>query len=926
VATVDGNGLVTALTAGSATLTATSETKSGSAAITVSVVPVASVAVTPPGARVPVGGTVQLTATPKDSLGGPLSGRVVTWASSAPGVATVDGSGLVTGVGAGLATVTATSESKNSSVTITVTVVPVASVTVTPATPGIRVGGTVQLTATPRDGAGAPLTGRLITWTSSAPGVASVNGSGLVTGVLAGSATLTATSETKSGSATVTVTVVPVASVTVTPPSTSIVVGGTLQLSATPLDSIGGALSGRLVTWVSTAPGVATVDASGLVTGVAVGSAAIIATSETKSDTATVTVTVVPVATVTVTPASAGIRVGGKVQLTATPRDGAGAPLTGRAVAWTSSAPGVASVNGSGLVSGVAAGSATLTATSETKTGSAAVTVTLAPVASVTVTPASATIQPAATIQLTATLRDSLNNILSGRVITWVSGAPPVASVNGSGLVTGVAPGSATVTATSEAKSGSSSITVPIPAPPPPPPPPVGLCTDTMPPGVPAPLRTFYVDALTGNDAADGLSAGTAWRTLGKANTVARAGDLFLLSGTFTGQVVHPTVSGTAAAKIVYRTKPGAVASIVGGQYGVIIWLQGVSHIVVDGLEVSNESYLAEIMYGANNNWLRNLYLHDGGTGLLFITASDNRFEDSRLERIGNEAANAGEAIFIQNGSNRNRIVRNTISYAGHGIISISYQNAAEATSDDNVIEGNDLSNPWALGIGLYGKTNRTIVQCNKIHNTANGTGPNYARAGVEVDGNANIIRFNEIYRAGAQGLTIQGRSLFGFTQNGVNNHVYHNTFWGNGGESVQLIQKDVGNVQNNVIENNIFWNDGGYSYGGIYAVTMELYWATTPWPAGTANGNIVRNNIFPTGQSLLLVIRSTANESYTLASAQATLVGWATNLQVNPLFVNEAAGNVQLQSLSPAINFGRIIAGIPYLGIAPDLGAHELR
>jgi hypothetical protein len=48
--------------------------------------------------------------------------------------------------------------------------------------------------------------------------------------------------------------------------------------------------------------------------------------------------------------------------------------------------------------------------------------------------------------------------------------------------------------------------------------------------------------------------------------------------------------------------------------------------------------------------------------------------------------------------------------------------------------------------------------------------------------------------------------------------------------------------------------------------------------------------------------------------------------VQADPLFVNEAAGDVRLQNASPAINVGRILAGIPYLGLAPDLGAHELR
>src|SRR5207245_1362321 len=97
-------------------------------------------------------------------------------------------------------------EGKSGTSSITVTFVPVASVAVTPPAPSIQVGQTVQLTATPRDASGNPLTGRVVTWSSSNSAVASVSSSGLVTGKAAGSATITATSEGKSGSAAVMVT------------------------------------------------------------------------------------------------------------------------------------------------------------------------------------------------------------------------------------------------------------------------------------------------------------------------------------------------------------------------------------------------------------------------------------------------------------------------------------------------------------------------------------------------------------------------------------------------------------------------------------------------------------------------------------------------------------------------------------------------
>jgi uncharacterized protein YjdB len=248
------------------------------------------VSVTPATAGINVGATQQLTATPKDASGNTLTGRTITWASDNTAAATVSSSGLVKGIAAGTAHVTATCESQSGSSTITVTLVPVASVSVTPATAGINVGATQQLSATPKDASGNTLTGRTITWASDNTAAATVSSSGLVKGIAAGSAHVTATCESQSGSSTITVTLVPVASVAVSPSSATIGVSATQQLSATPKDAGGNALSGRTITWSTDNVAAATVSSSGLVTGIAAGSATITATCEGKSGTCAITV------------------------------------------------------------------------------------------------------------------------------------------------------------------------------------------------------------------------------------------------------------------------------------------------------------------------------------------------------------------------------------------------------------------------------------------------------------------------------------------------------------------------------------------------------------------------------------------------------------------------------------------------------------
>lgn len=170
------------------------------------------------------------------------------------------------------------------------------------------------------------------------------------------------------------------------------------------------------------------------------------------------------VSTVTVTVSPSQITVGATASATAELRSGAGAVLTGRSVDWSSSAPAIASVNSAGVVSAIAAGSATITATSEGKSGSAPIAVAPAPVATVAITLALPTLTLGATTTASAVLRDERGATLTGRAITWSSTSPSVAAVSTDGAITTLAVGTTTITASSEGKSASATLTV-IPVP-----------------------------------------------------------------------------------------------------------------------------------------------------------------------------------------------------------------------------------------------------------------------------------------------------------------------------------------------------------------------------------------------------------------------------------------------------------------------------
>jgi uncharacterized protein YjdB len=175
VATVSTSGLVTAVAVGSATISATSEGRSGSLNVAVAPVPVAAVVVSPPSASLVQGTTRQLTAEARDNTSALLSGRVITWTSSNAAVATVSTGGLVAAVSPGTVTITAAAEGVQGTAAIVVTAIPVASVLVTPTTPSVEEGLTQSFTAAARDAAGGALTGRPVAWTSSNASVATIS-------------------------------------------------------------------------------------------------------------------------------------------------------------------------------------------------------------------------------------------------------------------------------------------------------------------------------------------------------------------------------------------------------------------------------------------------------------------------------------------------------------------------------------------------------------------------------------------------------------------------------------------------------------------------------------------------------------------------------------------------------------------------------
>ena len=165
------------------------------------------------------------------------------------------------------------------------------TVAVTPATTQLTaLGATVQLSAEVRDQNGQVMAGAAVTWSSSTTSIATVSGSGLVTAAGNGTVTIAASAGGASGTAAVTVTQ-DVSAVAITPAAHTLVAGDMLRLAVEATDANGHAVAGAEFAWESSDDAVATVDGSGLMTGVAKGAATITATADDARGTAEITVT-----------------------------------------------------------------------------------------------------------------------------------------------------------------------------------------------------------------------------------------------------------------------------------------------------------------------------------------------------------------------------------------------------------------------------------------------------------------------------------------------------------------------------------------------------------------------------------------------------------------------------------------------------------
>ena len=465
IAKVSTAGLVTGVAAGTAVITAKANDGSNKSAtftvtVTKKVIKVTKISLSASTLLTKVGCTEKITATVTPTN---ADNRAVTWSSSAPTVASVDQSGNIIAKSVGNATITVKAKD-GSGVTATcwvnVTDIKVTSITLNKTTLNIKTGATEQLTAKvqPTDA-----TNSKVTWSSNEPTVAEVDQTGMITAKKEGSAVITVKAQDGSGKTAtcqVNVTDIKVSGITLSASTLAMQTEDVKQLSVTNITPANA--TNKALKWESKNTWVATVDESGNVTAKNPGEATITVTAADNGGaqaTCKVTVTertapVIKVTQIQLSQTRASLNEGKELQLTATVLP---ANATNQSLTWSSSVEGVATVDPTGKVTAIKAGTTVITATAKDDSGISAsctvqVTVPTVKVTGITLNKTTASVVKGKTVALTATVTPTN---ATNKNVTWKSSNPKVAKVDEkSGVVTAVAAGTAIITATAADDSG----------------------------------------------------------------------------------------------------------------------------------------------------------------------------------------------------------------------------------------------------------------------------------------------------------------------------------------------------------------------------------------------------------------------------------------------------------------------------------------
>jgi hypothetical protein len=313
-----------------------------------------------------------------------------------------------------------------------------------------------------------------------------------------------------------------------------------------------------------------------------------------------------------------------------------------------------------------------------------------------------------------------------------------------------------------------------------------------------AAAANYYVSP-SGNDANNGTSVASAWRTIAKANGVLRPGDtLFMRGGEYVDDPIIPATSGRSGSPITYTAyeneRPVLTSRrILGLEHAIL--LRNISYVIVqkiavDGRAPSPEATVAHFatLDGASYIEIRDsdFKYADGWSGIdLYGNSHHNLIVRNRIDFVGmyeRDGDDFGDSIWIDSDSHHNLVASNYFTHGGHELLrSKGYSNIVQ----DNVFD-NDWSDVIGEGLGARNATidgSRNVFQRNILRGTKRSIDSPWNQA-MKVEGTGNIARRNLILDNHHDAFTSEVGSWQPHSRDA---RIYNNTIYNNGGAAWRI-------------------------------------------------------------------------------------------------------------------------------------------
>ena len=351
-------------------------------------------------------------------------------------------------------------------------------------------------------------------------------------------------------------------------------------------------------------------------------------------------------------------------------------------------------------------------------------------------------------------------------------------------------------------------------------------------------FATEYYIGFNGNDNNDG-SIKSPWRNIAKANSTLIAGDtVFINTGEYQ-EVLRPNQNGQPGKYITYKSLPDAtpVISNVSQYERTAIALENRSYIIIDGIYVdgkkerpnSNLNMWVDLQ-DAHHCIIRNSnfkYAHGWPGIVLAGNSHHNKILNNRLDWVGalrgeSDVNEHGDTIYATEKANYNVIEGNSFFHGGHNLLNVygSY----------NVIRNNYFDNDYGGDKGyrsvvLSGKTKGVgynVFEKNTIVNTKNSyRDPPVFPASMKVEGTNQIVRYNFFYQNVQAAISSVIR--FDDVPYTIDNKIYHNVFYSNGGPAWRAEIYSGASFNNNIFKNNIIYKSRKSPKNSNYNADLKI-------------------------------------------------------------------------------------------------------